>query len=302
MRAAGGSVALVDALLSGEAAAGFSAHAAARAPRRAAAGDGVLLLRQRRGGGAARAGGVRRRAGADRRLGRPPRQRDQRDLPLRTRASCSSRSTSGRCIRGQGRRPTSGAGEGEGYTVNLPVPGGSGDETYRSLVDHVVLPLIAAWEPGLVLVSAGFDAHGLDPLATCRVTERGYAEMTASLRRACAAVGAPLGLVLEGGYSLEALTGSVAALMPVLVGGLTAGGRGRGARSTRSPWTPRERLAPWWPGVGAPRARPLSAGRRGGRRRRRPCPRPRSGRPARSRTGRRTRPSSPCAATRSRRS
>ena len=109
-----------------------------------------------------------------------------------------------------------GRGDGEGYTVNLPVPGGSGDETYRSLVDHVVVPLIAAWEPGLVLVSAGFDAHSLDPLATCRVTERGYAEMTASLRRACAAVGAPMGLILEGGYSLEALTGSVAALMPVL--------------------------------------------------------------------------------------
>ena len=80
-----------------------------------------------------------------------------------------------------------------------------------------------------MLVSAGFDAHALDPLATCRVSERGYAEMTASLRRACAAVGAPLGLVLEGGYSLEALTDSVAALMPVLVGGVAAGGDGRGA-------------------------------------------------------------------------
>ena len=96
-----------------------------------------------------------------------------------------------------------GSGDGEGYTVNLPVPGRSGDETYRSLVDHVVLPLMAAWEPQLVLVSAGFDAHSLDPLATCRVTEHGYAAMTASLRRACAAVGAPLGLVLEGGYSLR---------------------------------------------------------------------------------------------------
>jgi acetoin utilization deacetylase AcuC-like enzyme len=83
-----------------------------------------------------------------------------------------------------------GEGDGEGFTVNLPVPGGSGDETYRSLVDHVVVPLVLSWEPGLVLVSAGFDAHALDPLATCRVSERGYAEMTASLRRACGAVGA----------------------------------------------------------------------------------------------------------------
>jgi acetoin utilization deacetylase AcuC-like enzyme len=109
-----------------------------------------------------------------------------------------------------------GSGAGEGYTVNLPVPAGSGDETYRSLVDHVACGLIERWEPQLVLVSAGFDAHRLDPLAECSVTEAGYAAMTASLRRACAAVGAPMGLVLEGGYSLEALCGSVAALAPVL--------------------------------------------------------------------------------------
>ena len=143
-----------------------------------------------------------------------------------------------------------GSGDGEGYTVNLPVPSGSGDETYRSLVDHVVLPLVLAWEPGLVLVSAGFDAHSLDPLATCTVTERGYAEMTASLRRACAAVGAPLGLILEGGYSLEALTGSVEALMPVLTADSPP------AAGDALPVHPlaedaASRLAPWWPGIGA---------------------------------------------------
>jgi acetoin utilization deacetylase AcuC-like enzyme len=143
-----------------------------------------------------------------------------------------------------------GSGEGEGYTVNLPVPGGSGDETYRSLVDHVVLPLIAAWEPQLVLVSAGFDAHALDPLATCRVTERGYADMTASLRRACASVGAPLGLVLEGGYSLEALTGSVAALMPVLVAD-SPPGETDAVAVHRLAREAADRLAPWWPAVGS---------------------------------------------------
>lgn len=67
-----------------------------------------------------------------------------------------------------------------------------------------------------MLGSAGFDAHRLDPLADCQVSEYGYAAMTASLRRACAAVGAPLGLVLEGGYSLKALCTSIAALAPVL--------------------------------------------------------------------------------------
>jgi acetoin utilization deacetylase AcuC-like enzyme len=110
-----------------------------------------------------------------------------------------------------------GSGAGEGYTVNLPVPGGSDDAAYRSLVEHVACALIAEWEPQLVLVSAGFDAHRADPLATCVVSEAGYAGMTASLRRAADGVGAPLGVVLEGGYDLGALAHSMAALMPVLV-------------------------------------------------------------------------------------
>jgi acetoin utilization deacetylase AcuC-like enzyme len=100
--------------------------------------------------------------------------------------------------------------------VNLPVPAGTGDHAYRSLIDHVVCPLIRAWEPQLVLVSAGFDAHRLDPFADCQVSEYGCAAMTASLRRACEAVGAPLGLVLEGGYSLKALCTLIVALAPVL--------------------------------------------------------------------------------------
>ena len=119
---------------------------------------------------------------------------------------------------GTGPASDAGSGAGEGYTVNLPVPGGTGDAAYRSLVEHVVGPLIHDWRPQLVLVSAGFDAHIDDPLATCRVTEPGYANMTASVRRAADAVGAPVGLVLEGGYDLGALSRSMAALMPVLVG------------------------------------------------------------------------------------
>jgi acetoin utilization deacetylase AcuC-like enzyme len=109
-----------------------------------------------------------------------------------------------------------GSGPGEGYTVNLPVPGGSGDEVHVSLVEHVVAPTIRGWEPELVLISAGFDAHRVDPLASCQLTEAGFGAMTASLRRACAEVGAPLGLVIEGGYAVDALAASMAALMPVL--------------------------------------------------------------------------------------
>jgi len=109
-----------------------------------------------------------------------------------------------------------GSGAGEGFTVNLPVPGGSGDEVHGALVEHVVAPLIRGWAPELVLVSAGFDAHRDDPLATCELTETGFVDMTASLRRACGDAGAPLGVVLEGGYAVDALAASMAALVPVL--------------------------------------------------------------------------------------
>ena len=140
-----------------------------------------------------------------------------------------------------------GDGPGEGYTVNLPVPSGSGDAVYASLVEHVAVPLIAAWRPQLVLVSAGFDAHRDDPLATCQVTEAGFAGMTASLRRAADAVGAPLGLVLEGGYDLGALAGSMAAVMQVL----TSDAVGSGHVIERHPLSSETllRLAPFWPGL-----------------------------------------------------
>jgi acetoin utilization deacetylase AcuC-like enzyme len=140
-----------------------------------------------------------------------------------------------------------GEGAGEGFTVNLPVPSGSGDETYTSLAEHVGAALIRAWEPQLVLISAGFDAHRDDPLATCRVTEAGFATMMASLRRASDDVGAPLGLVLEGGYDLGALAGSMAALMPVL----TADDPPAQPPIERHALADQaaRRLDPWWPAL-----------------------------------------------------
>jgi acetoin utilization deacetylase AcuC-like enzyme len=146
---------------------------------------------------------------------------------------------------GTGPAADAGSGAGEGFTVNLPVPGGSGDAVHGSLVEHVVAPLIRGWAPQLVLVSAGFDAHRADPLATCELSEAGFAAMTASLRRACAEVGAPLGLVLEGGYAVDALAASMAAVVPVLgspavPGAITAGLHPLAARA-------QGRLARWWP-------------------------------------------------------
>ena len=148
---------------------------------------------------------------------------------------------------GTGRASDAGSGAGEGYTVNLPVPAGSGDETYRSLCEHVVVPLARAFEPQLVLVSAGFDAHHADPLASCRVTEAGFASMTASLRRVCAELEAPLGLVLEGGYAVEALAGSICALLPVL--GHPAVPEAEAVAAHPLAVEAIARLEPYWPGL-----------------------------------------------------
>jgi acetoin utilization deacetylase AcuC-like enzyme len=148
---------------------------------------------------------------------------------------------------GTGPASDTGSGAGAGYTVNLPVPGGSGDPVWRSLVEHVGAALVREWEPQLVLVSAGFDAHRDDPLATCTMSEAGYAGMAASLRRAADAVGAPLGLLLEGGYDLGALTRSMAAVMPVLL----ADAASPAEHVEPHPLAEQAlaRLARWWPGL-----------------------------------------------------
>ena len=66
---------------------------------------------------------------------------------------------------GSGALSDAGSGPGEGYTINLPVPAGSEEELWLSLIEHIVLPAARAFDPQLVLISAGFDAHLADPLA-----------------------------------------------------------------------------------------------------------------------------------------
>jgi len=156
---------------------------------------------------------------------------------------------------GSGRATELGEGDGLGFTVNLPVPPGSGDAEFVSLVRDVAVPLASAFAPELLLISAGYDAHAADPLADCRVTEAGYAAMAALMRDVAAVVGAPVGVVLEGGYGLEALALSVAATMAALGGGADGGGAAAGeSDSAAVPISPlaREaaaRLEPWWPGL-----------------------------------------------------
>jgi hypothetical protein len=79
-----------------------------------------------------------------------------------------------------------GSGAGEGYTINLPVPAGSQEELWLSLLEHVVIPAARAFEPDLVLVSAGFDAHRADPLADCGLESASFARMARAVRELAA--------------------------------------------------------------------------------------------------------------------
>jgi acetoin utilization deacetylase AcuC-like enzyme len=111
-----------------------------------------------------------------------------------------------------------GSGAGEGYTINLPVPSGSEEELWLSLIEHIVLPAAKEFEPELVLISAGFDAHRADPLAGCRLEGDSFAEMARHVRHFARDMGIPLGAILEGGYEPRALAESVRKTLVALGG------------------------------------------------------------------------------------
>jgi acetoin utilization deacetylase AcuC-like enzyme len=148
---------------------------------------------------------------------------------------------------GSGRESEVGRGAGRGHTVNMPVPPGTGDDVYVSLVRDVVIPLARAYAPELILISAGYDAHFEDPLADCAVTEAGFAAMTTLMRQLAIELSVPLGCVLEGGYAVHALARSVAVTMRSLLPGV--------ASDLSVPVDPLAsqalaRLAEFWPGLG----------------------------------------------------
>ena len=117
---------------------------------------------------------------------------------------------------GTGDLADAGSGEGLGRSINLPMPAGSGEDEWMSLIEHIVVPVARQFEPDLVLISAGYDAHRDDPLADCRLDTTSYAQLAAQVRALAGDLGVPCGAVLEGGYDLDALAGSVAATMEAL--------------------------------------------------------------------------------------
>jgi acetoin utilization deacetylase AcuC-like enzyme len=120
---------------------------------------------------------------------------------------------------GTGQTHELGNDKGEGFTLNVPLRAGQGDAAMLRVIDEIFTPAIRSYNPELILISAGFDAHEDDPLGDMRVTDHGFAQMA---DRICAlseeVCDGRVVAVLEGGYDLDALARSVSAVISVLDG------------------------------------------------------------------------------------
>jgi acetoin utilization deacetylase AcuC-like enzyme len=120
---------------------------------------------------------------------------------------------------GTGRLSETGAAGAEGFTVNCPLRGGKNDSQYVTVYRHVLVPIIKAFNPGLILVSAGFDAHGMDSIGGMQLSSSAFACIAGIIRDVSREIGAPVVYALEGGYNLDALRDSVKAVIDVIKGG-----------------------------------------------------------------------------------
>jgi acetoin utilization deacetylase AcuC-like enzyme len=125
---------------------------------------------------------------------------------------------------GTGSAAERGSGLAIGTKHNIPLPAGTGDRALIEAWTVQLLPAIESFKPDAILVSAGYDAHRDDPLAMLEVTEAGYEAVAAALGELAGRLGLRgVALTLEGGYDLEALSGSTAATIRGLLRGLSGG-------------------------------------------------------------------------------
>jgi acetoin utilization deacetylase AcuC-like enzyme len=145
---------------------------------------------------------------------------------------------------GTGAATDMGSGAGERFTVNMPVPPGTGSDEFLSLVQQVVAPIAREWRPRLLFISAGYDAHREDPLANCELDDSAYGDMAASMNEVAGELDVGLLICLEGGYALGALSRSVVATLDALTSERPA------REAPAEPAAPhRERLARFWPAL-----------------------------------------------------
>lgn len=115
-----------------------------------------------------------------------------------------------------------GSGAGKGSTINIPLSAGHGDISFAALYEQIVWPSALRFQPELIIVSAGFDAHWADPLAGLRLSLAGYDHLTRELIRMAEQIcGGKIIFALEGGYHLDALSHGVANIAYALLGETT---------------------------------------------------------------------------------
>jgi len=119
---------------------------------------------------------------------------------------------------GTGAKDETGADGGEGTTLNVPLQAGADDGTYALVLEDLLAPALARFEPELLLISTGFDAHEHDPISRMRVSSEGYGVLADRVRDIAARHDAGLGFVLEGGYSLDMLAEGVGTVHEVFHG------------------------------------------------------------------------------------
>jgi acetoin utilization deacetylase AcuC-like enzyme len=120
---------------------------------------------------------------------------------------------------GTGWMDETGMGEGEGSTVNFPMVAGWGDEEYLRAFNEGLVPVARRFQPQLILVSAGFDAHWADHMAMMRVSIKAFAQMVMILKNLAAELcQGRLVFTLEGGYNLRVVASSIKAIFDVLLG------------------------------------------------------------------------------------
>jgi acetoin utilization deacetylase AcuC-like enzyme len=118
---------------------------------------------------------------------------------------------------GTGAAHETGTGAGKGYTVNVPLEAGATDADYLLAYTAIVLPVLEQFQPALTLISAGFDAHERDPLASMRMSTEGFGAIVGGLASVARRHGS-LALVTEGGYDLTALEESLDASLTAIQG------------------------------------------------------------------------------------
>lgn len=122
---------------------------------------------------------------------------------------------------GTGQVDDIGEGKGAGWTANFPLPAGSGDTAFLSIMDSLILPLLDRKEPQMILVSYGFDPHWMDPLGQLLLTADGYGHL---IKKLCGwadlRCDGKIALILEGGYDLNAASACSQAVVSAMLGRL----------------------------------------------------------------------------------